>query len=164
MSPSRALSPALTALLAGLLTACGEGTRLEGSVTPLLDLRYERAEAQGTEDELSVRFITPQGTGENTVLKVTAKRENLTFAPGTPIDLTETLGPPPSDVQRGEVSRSVLDEPTRGFPRIARGTLTFQKALQPGAKVSGDFHVTFVQGTDVYSGRTLFGHFEATVP
>ncbi|ADO69757.1 conserved uncharacterized protein [Stigmatella aurantiaca DW4/3-1] len=164
MSPVRPLPGALAGLLAGLLTACGEGTRLEGSVSPLLDLRYERAEAQGSEEELSVRFITPQGSGENTILKVTAKRENLTFEPGKPIDLTETMGPPPSEVQRGEVSRSVLDEPVRAFPRIARGTLTFEKALQPGAKVPGDFHVTFVQGTDVYSGRTLFGHFEATVP
>ncbi|SEU37988.1 hypothetical protein [Stigmatella erecta] len=164
MRPSRAIPGLLAGLLAGLLGACGEGPRIEGSVSPLLDLRYERAEAQGTPDEVSVRFITPQGAGENTILKVTAKLENLPFAPGTPIDLTEPLGAPPSEVQRGEVSRSVLDEPVRGFPRIARGTLTFQKDLQPGTKVSGDFHVTFVQGTDVYSGRTLFGRFEATVP
>jgi hypothetical protein len=154
----------LAGLLAGLLTACEEEPRIEGSVSPLLDLRYQRAEAQATPDEVSVRFITAQGAGENTILKVTAKLENLTFVPGTPIDLTETLGPPPSEVQRGEVSRSVLDEPVRGFPRIARGGLTFQQALQPGATVDGDFHVTFVQGTDVYSGRTLFGRFEATVP
>jgi hypothetical protein len=155
----------LTSMLAGL-SACGEGPHLEGSVTPLLDLSYQRSEALADEEEASVRFITDQGSGENTVLKVTARLDNLQLTPNQPIDLTELLGrnPTPESPQRGTVSRSVLDEPSRSFPRIARGTLTFEKALTPGATVPGNFHVTFVTGTDVYSGRTVFGRFEATVP
>jgi hypothetical protein len=58
----------------------------------------------------------------------------------------------------------VQDEPPRAFPRILRGGLTFDKTPASGATVPGSFHVTFVNGTDVYSGRTLFGRFEATVP
>jgi hypothetical protein len=30
--------------------------------------------------------------------------------------------------------------------------------------VTGELHITFTNGTDVYSGRTIFGRFEATVP
>lgn len=158
---------ALAALLGGL-SGCGEGPRLEGSVTPLLDLRYERSEALADEVEASVRFITAQGSGENTVLKVTARLEDLQLTPDQPINLAELLGdeddPEEERPQRGTVSRSVLDEPARDFPRITRGTLTFEKAITPGATVPGNFHVTFVNGTDVYSGRTVFGRFEATVP
>ena len=160
MSPR--ILPALCLL--GLMAGCGEGPRLEGSVTALLDLRYQTAEAQADEDEASVRFLTVQGAGENTILKVAARLDALTLTPGVKIDLAELLGDTPDAPQRGVVSRSVLDEPQREFPRILRGGLTFDQALTPQAEVTGDFHVTFVNGTDVYSGRTIFGRFEATVP
>jgi hypothetical protein len=150
--------------LLGLITACGQGPRLEGSVTALLDLSYETAQAQADEDEASVRFITVQGAGENTILKVAARLDDLTLTPGVKIDLAELLGSTPDAPQRGAVSRSVLDEPQREFPRLLRGGLTFDQPLTPQTKVSGEFHVTFVNGTDVYSGRTIFGRFEATVP
>lgn len=160
MSPR--ILPAL--LLTGLLTGCGEGPHLEGSVTPLLDLHYEKAEATADTAEASVRFITAQGSGENTILKVTARLDNLELTPGTEVDLAELLGKEEDSPQRGSVSRAVLDEPTRDFPRLLRGGLTFDKAPASGDTVPGSFHVTFVNGTDVYSGRTLFGRFEATVP
>ncbi|MDY7226542.1 hypothetical protein [Hyalangium rubrum] len=150
--------------LSGLLTACGQGPHLEGSVTSLLDLRYEGAQAVGTQDELSVRFFTRKGASEDTILKVSASLEDLEYAPGQSVDLAQLLDEEPDSAQRGTVSRSVLDEPVRDFPRLTRGTLTFDEALQPGATVSGEFRVTFVNGTDVYSGRTIFGRFEATVP
>jgi hypothetical protein len=146
------------------MTGCGQGPYLEGSVTPLLDLKYESAQALADEDEASVRFLTVQGTGENTVLKVAARLDNLQLTPGVEIDLAELMGKAEDSPQRGAVSRSVLDEPIRDFPRILRGGLTFEKALTPSAKVPGEFHVTFVNGTHVYSGRTIFGRFEATVP
>jgi hypothetical protein len=148
----------------GLMTGCGEGPRLEGSVTALLDLRYQTAEAQADEDEASVRFLTVQGAGENTILKVAARLDDLELAPGVKIDLAEVLGETPDSPQRGAVSRSVLDEPQREFPRLLRGGLTFDQPVVPQTQVSGEFHVTFVNGTDVYSGRTIFGRFEATVP
>lgn len=159
---SARILPALSLL--GLMTACGQGPHLEGSVTSLLDLSYETVEAQANEEEATVRFITVQGAGENTILKVAARLDDLTLTPGVKIDLAEVLGETPDSPQRGAVSRSVLDEPQREFPRLLRGGLTFDQALTPQNKVSGDFHVTFVNGTDVYSGRTIFGRFEATVP
>jgi hypothetical protein len=162
---SARILPALGLL--GLMTACGQGPHLEGSVTSLLDLRYEVAEAQANEEEVSVSFLTEQGAGENTILKVAALLEELQFTPGVAIDLAQVLGDTPDSPQRGAVSRSVLDEPQREFPRLLRGGLIFDKALDaftPCSKVSGELHVTFVNGTDVYSGRTIFGSFEATVP
>jgi hypothetical protein len=158
--------PLWALVLTGLLTGCGGGRLdLEGSVTSVLDLAYERSEALADEDEISVRYITAQGAGEDTVLKVTARLDEVIFTPGIPLNLAELLDKDdPESPQRGTVSRSVLDEPQRDFPRIARGTLTFDKPLTPQTVVPGNFHVTFVTGTDVYSGRTIFGRFEATVP
>ncbi len=150
--------------LLGLLSGC-EGQHLEGSVTALLDLHYDAVRAQADDKEVSVSFLTAQGSGENTVLKVAARLDDkVTLEPGKQIDLAELLGQTPESPQRGAVSRSVLDEPSRQFPRLLIGGLTLQSAPTPGASVSGDFHVTFVNGTDVYSGRTIFGRFEATVP
>ncbi|MFL5343778.1 MAG: hypothetical protein ACJ8AT_03255 [Hyalangium sp.] len=160
MSPR--ILPAL--ILTGLLSGCGEGPHLEGSVAPLLDLHYEKAEATADTAEASVSFLTPQGEGENTILKVTARLDKLVLTPGTEVDLSELLGTEQDSPQRGSVARAVQNEPHRDFPRILRGGLTFDKALASGDTVPGSFHVTFVNGTDVYSGRTLFGRFEATVP
>lgn len=167
MSPWIPKPPRLVALLTALtagLCACGQGPHIEGSVSDLIDMRYETAELLGTEEEISVRFITRQEAAENTILKVAARLDDLTFTPDQPIDLAAPLTEALDGPQRGTVSRSKLDEPARDFPRIARGSLTVEKALTPGAKVPGSFHVTFVNGTHVYSGRTLFGSFEATVP
>jgi hypothetical protein len=154
--------PAL--LLTGMVAGCGQGPHLEGSVTSLLDLRYETAQAGADEDEATVSFLTDQGAGENTILKVAARLDDLQLTPGVAIDLAELLGEEEDSPQRGAVSRSVLDEPTREFPRLLRGGLTFDGPLTAGTNVSGEFHVTFVNGIDVYSGRTIFGRFEATVP
>jgi hypothetical protein len=151
-------------LLTGLLTGCGEGPHIEGSLTPLLNLRYDKSEAVADANEASVRFFTQQEEGENTILKVTARLDSLEFKPGQEVNLAELLGAAEDSPQRGSVSRSVLKEPERDFPRIFIGGLTFDKAPDPGATVPGSFHVTFVNGTHVYSGRTLFGRFEATVP
>jgi hypothetical protein len=160
------VGPGLLPLL-GLLTgaACGKDKALEGSLSPLMDLHYEQVKAQVAEGEVSVSFVKPKGAGEDTVLKVSARMEGLAAPepePGVPIDLAELLGE--DGPTRGTVSRSVLDEPTRDFPPITRGTLTFDGYLDPGTTVTGEFHVTFANGTDVYSGRTVFGRFEATVP
>lgn len=148
------------ALLLGL-TACGEEQELEGSLNSLIDLHYHRVEALASETELSVRFIHNKNSTEDTVLKVGAKLSGLLYAPGYRLDLATLM---PDGSQRGTVTRSVVNETTRSFPELSRGTLFFEQAISPGATVSGDFHLTFVNGTEVYSGRTVFGSFEAKVP
>jgi hypothetical protein len=126
-------------------------------------------DVRSTDEEIAVRFIkknskNEEAGGEDTILKVTARLDDIEFTPGEPLDLAELLGEELDSPQRGTVSRSVYKEPIRDFPRIARGTLTLDKPLTPKTTVPGNFHVTFVTGTDVYSGRTVFGTFEATVP
>jgi hypothetical protein len=149
--------------LTGLLASCAPHKTLEGSVTEYLDLTYERVEAQASQSEVTVSFLRPQGAGEDTLLKVAARLEGVSLEPRMAIDLAQRVGGE-SGPQRGAVSRSVLDEPARPFPAIARGELVFDGYLDPGKTVTGELHLTFANGTDVYSGRTIFGRFEATVP
>ncbi len=150
-------------LLLACLTSCAPTKVLEGSVTTLLDLSYERAEAQASKTDVSVRFVRPQGEGEDTILKVSARLEGISLEPRAAINLGQRMGGPEGPL-RGTVSRSVLDVPARAFPDIVRGELVFDGYLDTGKKVTGELHVTFANGTDVYSGRTIFGRFEATVP
>jgi hypothetical protein len=94
---------------------------------------------------------------------VAAKLEGVALEPHVAIALGQRVGGAEGPL-RGAVSRSVLEEPARAFPDIARGELVFDGYLDSGKTVTGELHVTFANGTDVYSGRTLFGRFEATVP
>lgn len=156
---------ALASVLAALCACGDEGGTLEGSVAPLLDLKYRRAEAVLAEGELSINFVTPQGSGVNTVLKVSARVADMLpegYTGPLDINLAEVME---GGSQRGVIGRSVLDEPVRVFPQLERGSLVVDRMpTEPGQRVSGDFHVTFVNGIDIYSGRTIFGSFEATVP
>ncbi|MCP3103624.1 hypothetical protein LZ198_32545 [Myxococcus sp. K15C18031901] len=154
-----------TALLP-VLCACGaKDGELEGSVSTLLDLKYQRVEALLAEGELSINFLVPQGAGANTVLKVSAQVGDMIpegYTGGLNINLAEVLS---NGAQRGAIGRTVLDEPERTFPPLQVGALIVQQLpLQQGQKVDGEFHVTFANGTHIYSGRTIFGSFEATVP
>ncbi len=151
-----------TLLLTLLLSACAPRT-LEGSVTEYLDLTYDRAEAQASNNEVTVSFLRPRGEGEDIQLKVAARLEGISLEPRAAIDLAQRMGGT-TGPQRGAVSRGVLEEPVRQFPEIARGELIFDGYLDSGKTVTGEVHLTFVNGIDVYSGRTIFGRFEATVP
>ncbi|MCP3139004.1 hypothetical protein [Pyxidicoccus xibeiensis] len=155
---------ALGALLLASSACSPEGGALEGSVAPLLDLRYERVEAQWAPGELAINFVTAQGSGINTVLKVSALVGDMIpegYTGPLDIDLAQVLE---DGAQRGAIGRSVLDEPARTFPQLERGGLQVDGTpVEAGSRITGDFHVTFVNGTDVYSGRTIFGSFEATV-
>ena len=57
---------------------------------------------------------------------------------------------------RGVISRNVQNDPRNTFPTILRGTLIFNQALTERAVVTGDFNITFENGTEVASGRTVF--------
>lgn len=64
---------------------------------------------------------------------------------------------------RGLASRNVSNDPRSTLPSIVRGTLRFNKALEPGATVTGDFNITFENGIEAASGRTAFSTFSARV-
>ena len=98
--------------------------------------------------------------GEDVVLRLSVDLA------GTSIDAHETFDLASLDLdgnQRGTISRSVLDDPLTSFPQLQRGELTFRRSVISGETIPGEFRVTFVNGTELASGRTAFGTFEATV-
>lgn len=134
---------------------------LEGSLSVMMSLRYDVAHIDITTNDLAIRFARKQGEGEDTVLKVTAAIADLELAANGTIDLAEAG---PSGTQRGVVSRDVLDDPRRLFPRLLRGRVILNKVPESaGPNVKGDLSVLFENGTEFASGRTVFGTFEADV-
>lgn len=147
-------------LLALASNACGGLNQLEGSLGAIVDLTYSGTKAAQTADQLALQFVRTKGTGEDLVLQVTASLAGIQLTPNATLDLAELISP---DVQRGAVSRNVLNDPRTSFPRLQRGRLRFRSALTRGQKVNGDFNITFIDGTDPACGRTVFGDFTAVV-
>lgn len=156
------MSRALAALALVLtVSACGpEEHALEGSLSEVVNLRFRDADLTLGESELALRFIAPQGAGENVVLRVTASTL------GTSVDAQETLDLAeldPVGAQRGRITRAVHEDPLTELPPLQRGGLVFDRSPLAGERVTGSLHVTFAQGTELASGRTVFGSFEARV-
>ena len=147
-------------LLAFASNACGGLHQLEGSLGAIVDLTYGGAKAAQTTDQVALQFVRSKGSGEDLILQVTASLAGIQLTPNATLDLAELISP---DVQRGAVSRNVLNDPRTTFPRLQRGRLRFRAALTQGQKVNGDFSITFIDGTDSASGRTVFGDFTAVV-
>lgn len=142
------------------LCACGPPT-LEGSLTEIMDLHYTRTDVSASSASVAVRFLAPQGTGENLVLEVGARLGGIMLEAGVPIDLAQTA---PDGTQRGIVTRDVFDDPRRTFPLIRQGQLLLRSLPMPQTKVAGELSVSFVVGTQYANGRTVFSKFEAQIP
>ena len=147
------------ALIAATCAGCA-GSSLEGSLGTIIDLRFETVTASQTTDAVTVKYLRAQGAGQDVVLQVTASLAGTSLSPNVSLDLAEEISP---GVQRGTISRNVLNDPRTTFPKLQRGGLRFSSALSPGQKVNGNFSATFADGTDAASGRTVFGDFGATV-
>lgn len=151
----------LTAAASALAAGCGRPDKaLEGSLTEVVDLTYRTADLTRGESDLAVRFVAPQGAGENVVLRLTVSTLGTLVNANEPIDLAE---PDANGQVRGTVTRNVLEDPLQTLPAIARGELVFDRPLEGAGRVKGELHITFAQGTTVASGRTVFGPFEAKV-
>jgi hypothetical protein len=176
-------------LLAGsLLTACNP-QGLQGSLSTVLSLNYTNADLTIAANQASLRFLRPVAAtdippdagalSDDVVLKVTT---NLTGAQVVPakgckvdtdcptstvcimalcaFDLSEVL---PTGGQRGVLTRNVLNDPVQTFPLIQRGEFYVTGTPQTGHSVSGYFTVTFQEGIDEASGRTVYAGFNAKV-
>lgn len=161
LGPARVAGALALATLAGCGKPGAPKHQLEGSLSVLMDLSYDDAEVQLSSTELAVRFIRNNDGTENTPLRVGVSLEGTSYEAGHTMDLAETT---PSGSQRGSVTRNVLDDPRRTFPALGRGKLTFHRSPVPGEQTSGDLSLTFSNGTELASGRTVFGTFEANVP
>jgi len=153
-------------LLLLVLLACGPRS-VQGSLSVLMDMRYQAVEVVMGASDLTVRYTKPStesGQGEDLVLAVSARGLRFPFPPdsGTPIviDLAEDLG---GGVQRGALARNVLNDPRQTFPAMQRGQLRFNNIPRLEQQASGDFAVTFVLGEEFGDGRTLFDNFQGKV-
>lgn len=173
--------PGVAGLLLLALGACGANDgktakyRLEGSVSQVMDLGYDEVRVQPSEEDIAVSFVRVRklgstiedagsemaGVSEDYPFKVTVKLWGEPPFGGVRVNLAEV---DLNDEQRGKFSRNVLNDPRRDFPRAVRSTLYLDRApTTPGAKIHGDFNVTFENGIEAASGRTVFGTFDAKV-
>lgn len=178
-------SAALAALLAVLL-GCGPANapraKLEGSLLTVMNLDYDDAVLAYDQTQFVISFRRKQGMvmGDclsavaacDTTLSVTARFESMalpdggqdTLYGGLRYDLTQVLS---NGSQRGEVSRNVLDDPRRMFPSLRVGSIMLKNVPMQGQGLpaTGDFHVTFQNGVEFASGKTVFSQsFQAQFP
>lgn len=144
-------------------SACGpQGPQpLDGSLTAVLDVSYDRATLVATTGYVTLRFLQKRGEAEDTVLRVGVITDGA--IPDHPVqyDLAEEMS---MGGQRGTAGRNVLAEPENTtFPRLSRGLFRVDGDLTKAAVVKGEVSLTFVQGNVLGSGRAVFGPFEAEV-
>ncbi len=142
--------------------------RLEGSLTQVMNLEYDEARILFAPDDVSLLFVRlkplgsePSDGGE---MQMTGMSEEYPFRiayrfvgqdvpTGGALDLTALDD---NGGARGVASRNVSNDPRSVFPRIVTGKLVFDKELVANTDVTGNFHVTFENGIEVASGRTVF--------
>lgn len=159
--------------------------QLEGSLSQLMNLGYDEARIRldynpmnpTPTDTLGIEFIRvrPMGSGvlpdggmetmgasEDVVLKIgyglmgdsppANQRLDLTF-----LDENGNF--------RTTLSRNVANDPRTTFPPLRVGSLFLDRAPDRVAMntVNGEFNLTFQNGIEVASGRTVFGKFSAKV-
>lgn len=150
-----------TLVLGGLfLVACGPGGAepLDGSLTAVMDVTYDRATLEATDGYLGLRFLKKRGAVEDTVLKVGVIIDGKVPDHSVQFDLAEAM----QGGQRGTATRNVLDDPDHTvFPRLSRGLFRVDGDLTKAMTVRGEVSLTFVQGNQTASGRAVFGPFEA---
>ncbi len=151
---------AALSLLAVLAGCGGEEYGLSGSLLEVLDVTHERVELQLTDQNLSLRFLRPRGTGEDIVLKVSVITTGLAIEPGAEIDLAS---PAPAGGQRAKVTRHVFEDPVKELPDLQRGKLLLSADPFTRDTVTGTMSATFVQGHQVGAGRAVYGSFKAAV-
>jgi len=153
--------------------------QLEGSATQLYDLGYDEARILLAEEDFAVLFVRTRplvsilsdgGIADNTMvgmtedypLKVTYSKWGNDIPVRTRVDLAEVTNDE-AKTSRVLASRDVLNDPRKNYPAIRIGSLYLSTLPVPGGTVNGDFNITFTNGSETASGRTVFGTFKAKV-
>jgi hypothetical protein len=170
-SPGRQVAALGLAVSAMALSACNNDPtktppkfRLEGSLGQVMDVGYDQARVLLSAADVSLLFVRVRplgspgaddggavGQSEDYPLKIGYRL--LGDPVGGRVDLASL---DMNGAQRGTVSRNVANDPRNTLPLILRGTLYFDRPLDPDAVVGGDFHITFENGIEAASGRTVF--------
>ncbi len=161
------------AVALALPLVCGacQPQSLQGSLTTVLDLSYTHSDLAIANGQAALRFLRPvpaeevrpdagATSGEDLVLKVVVNLQNQPVVPHFVFDLSQTL---PNGTQVGELTRNVLNESPPTFPTIDRGQFYVRNAPVSGQFVSGYFSITFSEGIEAASGRTVYSSFSAKV-
>ncbi|MBI5543446.1 MAG: hypothetical protein HY901_06125 [Deltaproteobacteria bacterium] len=148
---------ATAAAMALALGSCS-GPSLDGSLSEAFDLSFSSMLIRRSEKALQLSYLKSEG--REVVVAVTVATEGLGLKPGARVELGGEYAP---GHPRTVVSRAVDGEPVRTLPPVLKGTLTVDQLPTSGSTVTGDFSVSFGEGGDVGSGRTLFGNFSAKV-
>ncbi len=159
--------------------------QLEGSLTQLMALGYDEArlrldydpnDPQPT-DTLGIEFVRLRplgsdtlpdggmamvGDSEDMVLKIGYQLAGDAPPANQRLDLTFL---DENGLSRTTLSRNVLNDPRRAFPPLRVGSLFLDRQPDRVAMntVNGEFNLTFENGIEVASGRTIFGRFSAKV-
>lgn len=143
--------------------------RLEGSLTQVMDLGYDEARILQAPGDVSLLFVrlrplgsTPtdggveeMGMTEDYPFRVAYRFIGEDTPTGGAVDLARL---DENGGARGVASRNVSNDPRNVFPAIVRGRLVFDQQLVPNATVTGTFNLTFENGVEVASGRTVFSN------
>lgn len=151
---SRRAPPLAASLLLGL-AACNDPA-LDGSISEAFDLSFSSMRIVQSENALQIDYLRSEG--HELVIRLVVVTEGL--------DLTQEVelgGEYKAGHARATVSRAVDGEPVRVLPPVAKGVFELDGAPQIGKQLGGSFNLSFGQGGDVGSGRTLSGRFSATV-
>jgi len=155
-------------LLAGVLVLAGCGNPdgakhvLEGSLSVVMDLGWDKCTIEVTPDDVAVTLVRDRGTLQDVTLKVDYALLGQTLNTPSSVDLAEIR--PDTMTPRGEISRQTNNDPRTMFPNIVRGQLIFFDQIKPAAHVNGQFNATFEDGIEFANGRTVYGPFDATMP
>ncbi len=153
--------------------------QLEGSATQLYDFGYDEARILVTDTDIALLFVRTRalqsvlpdggfidtemtGMSEDYPIKITYSLWGEEHPLKRRVNLAEVTNDEAKN-PRAVVSRDVLNDPRKKYPKIQIGTMILNNSLAPGNRVSGDFNVTFTNGTETASGRTVFGSFNARV-
>jgi hypothetical protein len=176
-----ALAPSL--LAAAALAGCTSSQpgppaprfALEGSLGQVMDLGYDDVRLVQSDEDVALLFVrlgaltdaapdaggeAPTGPVEDYPLKLSVALRGAPLPAGVKVDLTEAG---PDGAPRGTASRNVRGDPRRALPAVVRGSLRLDRPIDSAASVPGSFHVTFENGVEAASGRTVFGSFNAKV-
>lgn len=150
---------------------------LEGSLGQLMGLGYDEARLRFAPlESLALDFVrirplsgggpdggdASAGNSEDLVLQLAYRLQGDDPPNRQRIDLTFL------DVSGGgrtALARNVSGDPRRTFPPLRVGSLFLERAPNNDAPgpVAGEFNLTFQNGAEVASGRTVFGRFSARV-
>ena len=146
------------ALLVGSTAACSPPNTLQGSLSELVDLTFEKVEVQVSPNLLLIQFQhSPKGGG----LEIPFQMEltpppGKALANGVVLDLSKIDG---NGNPETRCSREATNDPRHTLPPVKIGSLTLATDFAPGDTAAGEFHILFGTGGDVGEGRTLNGTF-----